>query len=106
MNTNDKDDVTTLKNFVNDECWGNRYNYKPLSNKEITELYTELKEHKKLNLHRKDMAEYVLKKFPHRMGTAKSMPLKPVYILLGLGGITLLGALGAIGIVIGLNISL
>lgn len=61
-----KSDIQSLRNFLNDSPWMELYGYNTFSATEVTKLYEHLNTNSKGNLHREALVKEALILFPHR----------------------------------------
>jgi hypothetical protein len=66
LTSQQKSDIQTLGNFLNDPAWMELYGYNTFTIGEVTKLYEHLNSNKKGNLHREALAKEALILFPHR----------------------------------------
>lgn len=66
LTSQQKSDIQTLENFLNDPAWMELYGYNTLTTGEVVKLYEHLNTNKKGNLHREALAKEALALFPHR----------------------------------------
>jgi len=66
LTSQQKSEIQTLGNFLNDPAWMELYGYNTLTTGEVVKLYDHLKTNKKGNLHREALAKEALILFPHR----------------------------------------
>ena len=66
LSNQQKSDIQTLGNFLNDPAWMELYGYNTFTTGEVTKLYEHLNSNKKGNLHREALAKEALALFPHR----------------------------------------
>jgi hypothetical protein len=66
LTSQQKSDIQTLENFLNDPAWMELYGYNTFTTVEVAKLYEHLNANKKGNLHREALAKEALSLFPHR----------------------------------------
>ncbi len=95
LSRNQKAEIQTLSNFLNDPAWMELYGYTAFTLDEVVKLHEHLVIVKKGNLHREALAKEALALFPQR-ARGRSGSVKKIYLTVSSVLILLVAAAGVV----------